>query len=77
MHGSPEAKKAGEVEIQQHSAIVARGKYVHGFESESLEYNFRSKVVAGANAAHRYPTAHKVKPDQVDGYKKAALVLAA
>lgn len=48
LHGSPEAKKVGEAEIQQHSAIVARGKYVHGFET------------------------HKVKPDQVDAYKKAA-----
>jgi len=48
LHGSPEAKKAGEAEIQQHSAIVARGKYVHGFET------------------------HRVKPDQVEAYKKAA-----
>lgn len=37
LHGSPEAKEAGEALIQQHSAIVARGKYVHGFESESSE----------------------------------------
>ncbi|KAI6012399.1 NIPSNAP-domain-containing protein [Pisolithus orientalis] len=32
LHGSPEAKKAGDIEILQHSRLVARGKYVHGFE---------------------------------------------
>ena len=34
LHGSPEAKAAGDVEIQQHTRLVARGKYVHSFESE-------------------------------------------
>jgi hypothetical protein len=34
LHGSPEAKKAGELEVQQHSRLVARGKYLHGFECE-------------------------------------------
>jgi len=34
---------------------------------------FRPIVEPGANAARR-PTAHKVKPDQVEAYKKAALV---
>jgi len=29
LHGSPEAKKE---EILQHSRLVGRGKYVHGFE---------------------------------------------
>ncbi|KZT43895.1 NIPSNAP-domain-containing protein [Sistotremastrum suecicum HHB10207 ss-3] len=48
LHGSPEAKRAGEVEIQQHSKVVARGKYVHAFE------------------------VHRVKPDSVEEYKKAA-----
>ncbi|KAF8641007.1 hypothetical protein AX17_000652 [Amanita inopinata Kibby_2008] len=32
LHGSPEAKKAGELEVLQHSRLVGRGKYVHGFE---------------------------------------------
>lgn len=32
LHGSPEAKAAGEVETQQHTRLVARGKYVHAFE---------------------------------------------
>lgn len=34
LHGSPEAKKAGDIEILQHSRLVARGKYVHGFEGQ-------------------------------------------
>jgi len=37
LHGSPEAKKEGEVEIQQHSQIVARGKYIHGFEVHKVK----------------------------------------
>ena len=36
LHGSPEAKEEGDVSIQQHSRLVARGKYVHGFEGASL-----------------------------------------
>lgn len=39
LHGSPEAKEEGDVQIQQHSKLVARGKYVHGFESESVRYS--------------------------------------
>ncbi|KAH8835571.1 hypothetical protein DL96DRAFT_1574778 [Flagelloscypha sp. PMI_526] len=30
LHGSPAAKKEGDTEMQQHSRLVARGKYVHG-----------------------------------------------
>ncbi|KAH8099830.1 NIPSNAP-domain-containing protein [Cristinia sonorae] len=48
LHGSPEAKAEGDVQIQQHSKLVARGKYVHGFE------------------------VHRVKPEAVEEYKKAA-----
>jgi len=33
LHGSPEAKKEGELESQQHSQLVGRGKYIHAFES--------------------------------------------
>lgn len=33
LHGSPDAKKAGDIEIQQHSKLVGRGKYIHEFES--------------------------------------------
>ena len=35
LHGSKEAKEAGDHEIQQHSRLVARGKYLHGIESAS------------------------------------------
>ena len=35
MYGSPEAKKVGDVEMQQHSRLVARGKYLHVFECKS------------------------------------------
>ncbi|KAF8522850.1 NIPSNAP-domain-containing protein [Gautieria morchelliformis] len=48
LHGSPEARKIGDAEIQQHSKSVARGKYLHAFE------------------------VHRVKPDAVEDYKKAA-----
>ncbi|KAF4611750.1 hypothetical protein D9613_004249 [Agrocybe pediades] len=48
LHGSPEAKQAGDLEIQQHSRLVGRGKYIHGFET------------------------HRVRPDKIDEYKKAA-----
>jgi hypothetical protein len=33
LHGSPEAKEAGDLEKMQHSRLVGRGKYIHGFES--------------------------------------------
>ncbi|PPQ79406.1 hypothetical protein CVT25_002676 [Psilocybe cyanescens] len=49
LHGSPEAKQAGDLDIQQHSRLVGRGKYIHGFET------------------------HRVKPDKVEEYKKAAV----
>ncbi|KAH9178646.1 NIPSNAP-domain-containing protein [Lactarius sanguifluus] len=48
LHGSREAKEAGEIEMQHHSRIIARGKYLHGIEI------------------------HRVKPDSVEEYKKAA-----
>lgn len=35
LHGSKEAKEDGDLEIQQHSRLVARGKYIHGIESTS------------------------------------------
>jgi len=48
LHGSKEAKEDSDHEIQQHSRLVARGKYIHGIET------------------------HRVKPDSVKEYKKAA-----
>jgi hypothetical protein len=35
LHGSKDAKESGDLEIQQHSRLVARGKYLHGIESAS------------------------------------------
>ena len=35
LHGSKDAKEVGDLEIQQHSRLVARGKYLHGIESAS------------------------------------------
>ena len=32
MHGSEDVKAAGDVGVQDHSRLVARGKYLHGFE---------------------------------------------
>jgi len=37
LHGSPEAKKVGDAEIQQHSKRVARGKYLHAFEVHRIK----------------------------------------
>jgi len=37
LHGSPEAKRAGDLETQQHSRLVARGKYVHAFEVHRVQ----------------------------------------
>jgi len=36
LHGSPEAKKAGDLDTLQHSRIVGRGKYIHGFEKHRV-----------------------------------------
>lgn len=41
LHGSKEAKEAGDHEIQQHSRLVARGKYIHGIESASGAHEIR------------------------------------
>jgi len=48
LYGSEQAKKEGELEVQQYSRLIGRGKYIHGFET------------------------HRVKPDKVEEYKKAA-----
>jgi hypothetical protein len=41
LHGSKEAKEVGDHETQQHSRLVARGKYLHGIESTSHAYEKR------------------------------------
>ncbi|KAF9270702.1 NIPSNAP-domain-containing protein [Marasmius fiardii PR-910] len=51
LHGSPEAKKAGEAEIIQHSRLVGRGKYVHEFEIHRVRPDKRKEY---KEAAERY-----------------------
>ncbi|ESK92672.1 nipsnap family protein [Moniliophthora roreri MCA 2997] len=51
LHGSPEAKKAGESEILQHSRLVGRGKYVHGFEVHRVKSD---KTKEYKEAAEKY-----------------------
>jgi hypothetical protein len=53
LHGSPEAKKAGEIDLQQHSRIVGRGKYIHGFEKHHVRPD---KSEEYKKAAERYYT---------------------
>ena len=71
LHGSPEAKEVGDLEIQQHSRLVARGKYLHGFESESRRSRNRPNILPTLPLT----PVHRVKPEAGDAYKKAALVL--
>ncbi|KAL7285569.1 NIPSNAP-domain-containing protein [Trametes coccinea BRFM310] len=60
LHGSPEAKQEGDVQIQQHSRLVARGKYVHGFEVHKVK---PSAVNEYKKAAEAYYTAIKEDPE--------------
>lgn len=66
LHGSPDARKAGEIEGQQHSRLVARGKYVHGFEGRNSWFML--------NDVSNGRVVHQVKPDSIDEYKAAACV---
>jgi hypothetical protein len=59
LHGSPDARKAGEIEIQQHSRLVARGKYVHGFEVHQVKPDSIDEYKA---AAERYYAGIKDDP---------------
>jgi len=56
LHGSPEAKKAGDLDILQHSRIVGRGKYIHGFETHRVKPD---KTEEYKKAAERYYTGIK------------------
>ncbi|EGO04629.1 hypothetical protein SERLA73DRAFT_173886 [Serpula lacrymans var. lacrymans S7.3] len=60
LHGSPEAKEAGEVDIQQHSRLVARGKYVHGFEVHRVKPD---AVEVYKHAAAKYYAGIKNDPE--------------
>ncbi|KAI0046602.1 NIPSNAP-domain-containing protein [Auriscalpium vulgare] len=53
LHGSPEAKEAGDLEPLQHSKIVARGKYLHAFEVHTVKPD---QVDEYKKAAEKYYT---------------------
>ncbi|KAI0066490.1 NIPSNAP-domain-containing protein [Artomyces pyxidatus] len=48
LHGSPEAKQAGDVEVQQHSKLIARGKYLHGFEVHKVKPEYAEEYKEAA-----------------------------
>ncbi|GLB35814.1 putative NIPSNAP [Lyophyllum shimeji] len=50
LHGSPDAKKDGELDILQHSRLVGRGKYVHGFETHHVKPNKTEEYKKAAEA---------------------------
>ncbi|KIY73570.1 NIPSNAP-domain-containing protein [Cylindrobasidium torrendii FP15055 ss-10] len=56
LHGSPEAKREGELDIQQHSRLVGRGKYIHSFEVHRVK---PSHIDEYKQAAERYYTGIK------------------
>ncbi|PCH34216.1 NIPSNAP-domain-containing protein [Wolfiporia cocos MD-104 SS10] len=60
LHGSPQAKQEGDVQIQQHSKVIARGKYVHGFEVHRVK---PSAVGEYKKAAEEYYAAIKDDPE--------------
>ncbi|KAJ3517863.1 hypothetical protein NLJ89_g235 [Agrocybe chaxingu] len=51
LHGSPEAKEAGEQDTQQHSRLVGRGKYIHDIETHRVK---PSCIDEYKEAAERY-----------------------
>ncbi|VDB87517.1 unnamed protein product [Peniophora sp. CBMAI 1063] len=53
LHGSPEAKEAGDLEVQQHHKLVARNKYLHGFEVHHVKPD---QVAEYRKAAEAYYT---------------------
>jgi len=59
LHGSPEAKKAGELDIFQHSRLVGRGKYVHDFEVHRVKPDRAEEY---KKAAERYYIGLKEDP---------------
>ncbi|KAI0081075.1 NIPSNAP-domain-containing protein [Panus rudis PR-1116 ss-1] len=60
LHGSPEAKEEGDVQVLQHSRLVARGKYVHGLEVHRVK---PSAVDEYKKAAESYYAAVKDDPE--------------
>ncbi|THH21211.1 hypothetical protein EW146_g301 [Bondarzewia mesenterica] len=53
LHGSPDAQQAGDIEVQQHSRLVARGKYLHAFEVHRVK---PGNVEEYKQAAEKYYT---------------------
>ncbi|KAJ7492354.1 hypothetical protein FB451DRAFT_1218039 [Mycena latifolia] len=51
LHGSPEAKQAGDLDTLQHSRLVGRGKYIHGFEIHRVKPD---KTAEYKKAAEKY-----------------------
>lgn len=48
LHGSPTAKEEGQHDIQQHSKLVARGKYIHAFEGHRVKLSHTEEYKAAA-----------------------------
>jgi len=48
LHGSQTAKEEGQQDIQQHSKLVARGKYIHAFEGHRVKLDCHKEYVAAA-----------------------------
>jgi hypothetical protein len=64
LHGSPEAKQAGELDILQHSRLGGRGKYVHGFEIHRVRPDKAEEYKKAADAFYT-----NVKNDSEMGVK--------
>ncbi|TFK30944.1 NIPSNAP-domain-containing protein [Coprinopsis marcescibilis] len=60
LHGSPEAREEGELAILQHSKLVGRGKYVHGFEVHRVKPHLIEEY---KKAAERYYVGIKDDPE--------------
>ncbi|KAG8836398.1 hypothetical protein FRC17_003308 [Serendipita sp. 399] len=48
LHGSQTAKEEGQQDIQQHSRLVARGKYIHAFEGHRVKPSHTEEYKAAA-----------------------------
>lgn len=48
LHGSQTAKEEGQQDIQQHSRLVARGKYIHAFEGHRVKLDRTEEYKAAA-----------------------------
>ncbi|KAH7338996.1 NIPSNAP-domain-containing protein [Rhizoctonia solani] len=60
LYGSEQAKKEGELEIQQYSRLIGRGKYIHGFEVHHVKPD---KVDAYKKAADEHYHALLADPE--------------